>query len=78
MAQTKAKKVAWGIYKKLGPFPGDYWDGDFRSLKAAQKKFKTSYAVADSQNQDFRIVRITHEAEEMPNGLQQRDPRSQR
>lgn len=61
----------WIFKKTKGvAYPGESWDGPF-TKRATQKKFNESYANWDhqiggkktlSKQQDFRIVKTTHQA----------------
>jgi hypothetical protein len=48
--------IEYAIYKLSRPL--EYWDGPYKTLKAALLEFKKNYANAPKQSQDFAIFQI--------------------
>ena len=53
-------KVEYWVFKNMVRHVGDYWDGPWKSLKVATRKFNRVYRNP-GRSQDFKVVRVTEE-----------------
>lgn len=55
--ESDAMSTTYAIYKMYRPDP-EYWDGPYKTLKAALADFKKSYTNPATEPQDFAIFKI--------------------
>lgn len=61
MKKRMGAKSYFNIYKTMGVYVREYWDGPFRTLREAEEEFFKSYYDKDEKKQSFFIVKITEE-----------------
>lgn len=53
-------QTEYAIYKRIVKEEPEYWDGPYKSLRAATEQFDKHYAV-EGKRQDFIIAKVTYE-----------------